>query len=615
MVAEVGGVERGGAVGQALERAQPRGQRLERRRCAAPRQWRARARGSASRTGRRSPGRSPSPAAPPTASAVGAWNCDAEAVAALVLALQQQPRARAVLALEPRLVEERRLHHPGRVGDDRLDERLHPAPAHRAAGDRAHLDDHRRASRPSVSSPIVRASLAVAREVLEQVADGQQPEPLGALGGRRRLDLERRLQPRRARVARRAGGVQVVVGQRRRWWRRRRITPSIVTSGAVALESRRTARHNERDVMDTYVILRRNAWATAPTLEQAAGKSSQVGDEEMSDDIRWIRSYVLEEPGGGLGTVCIYQGSSEEKVREHAQRAGLPADEVIKVADTVARPPRPGVGVASGPAASASSTRPSPRRARGPAPAARRGRGRGARRTSSTTRPARRVASVRQRRPDRRCRRTRAPRGAPATRSRTRLAARARRGPVSRGRPPPRTHTGWMPEARMRRSEPGAAGGGHHPQPAVPAGERERAAVGRPRRRVVARPGADDAHELRGRRRVDRDLARDPVDGRPRRRHQAAVGRHGGIPQLVPGIGGHQALAGEVGVGRQQADPLLERRLVGGLVAQQAAAEPVGRDRRARDGVAAAAVGAGEEQVRRQARASGSRPGTAPASR
>ena len=154
----------------------------------------------------------------------------------------------------------------------------------------------------------------------------------------------------------------------------------------------------------------------------------------------------------------------------------------------------------------------------------------------------------------------------------------------------------------MRRSEPGRAGGGHHPQPRVPAGEGERAAVGRPRRPRVARPGADHADELRGRRRVDRDLAREPVDRRPRRRHQAAVGRDGGIPQLVPGVGGHEALAGEVGVGRQQADPLLERRGVGGLVAQQAAAEPVRGGRRARDGVAAAAVGAGEEEVRRLAR-------------
>ena len=93
--------------------------------------------------------------------------------------------------------------------------------------------------------------------------------------------------------------------------------------------------------MDTYVILRRNGWASADDLGEAAARSSQVGDDEMSEDIRWIRSYVIEEPGGGLGTVCIYQGSSAEKVREHAERAGLPADEVIKVADTVFVRPDP----------------------------------------------------------------------------------------------------------------------------------------------------------------------------------------------------------------------------------------------------------------------------------
>ena len=76
--------------------------------------------------------------------------------------------------------------------------------------------------------------------------------------------------------------------------------------------------------MDTYVILRPQRLGRRAALEQAAAKSTQVGDEEMSDDIRWIRSYVIEEPDGGLGTVCIYQGSSEEKVREHAERAGLP---------------------------------------------------------------------------------------------------------------------------------------------------------------------------------------------------------------------------------------------------------------------------------------------------
>ena len=61
----------------------------------------------------------------------------------------------------------------------------------------------------------------------------------------------------------------------------------------------------------------------------------RVGDEEMGDDIRWIRSYVVEEEGGTLGTICIYQGTSADKVVEHASRAGLPADEVMKVVDTV----------------------------------------------------------------------------------------------------------------------------------------------------------------------------------------------------------------------------------------------------------------------------------------
>jgi hypothetical protein len=94
--------------------------------------------------------------------------------------------------------------------------------------------------------------------------------------------------------------------------------------------------------MKTYVILRRDGWNSPEELQAAAARSSAVGDEEMSDDIRWIRSYVLAEPaGGGLGTVCIYQASSPEKIREHAERAGLPVNEIIEVADTVIVRPDP----------------------------------------------------------------------------------------------------------------------------------------------------------------------------------------------------------------------------------------------------------------------------------
>ncbi|HEX4465858.1 MAG TPA: nickel-binding protein [Solirubrobacteraceae bacterium] len=93
--------------------------------------------------------------------------------------------------------------------------------------------------------------------------------------------------------------------------------------------------------MQTYVILRRGAWADGDALGLAAERSKKVADEEMSDDIRWIRSYVLEEADGKVGTVCIYQASSPEAIRDHARRADLAADEIIPVADTVVIRPDP----------------------------------------------------------------------------------------------------------------------------------------------------------------------------------------------------------------------------------------------------------------------------------
>ncbi len=93
--------------------------------------------------------------------------------------------------------------------------------------------------------------------------------------------------------------------------------------------------------MNVYAILRRSGWRSPEELQEAAGRSARVGDEEMPDDIMWIRSYVLEEDGGSVGTVCIYQASSPEAIRKHASRAALPVDEIIPIADTVVVRPDP----------------------------------------------------------------------------------------------------------------------------------------------------------------------------------------------------------------------------------------------------------------------------------
>jgi hypothetical protein len=87
--------------------------------------------------------------------------------------------------------------------------------------------------------------------------------------------------------------------------------------------------------MNLYAILRRSGWRSPGDLQEAAERSSKVGNEDMPDEVRWIRSYVLEEGGGSVGTVCIYQATGEDAIRKHAGLADLPVDEIIPIADTV----------------------------------------------------------------------------------------------------------------------------------------------------------------------------------------------------------------------------------------------------------------------------------------
>jgi Protein of unknown function (DUF4242) len=89
--------------------------------------------------------------------------------------------------------------------------------------------------------------------------------------------------------------------------------------------------------MDLYVIRRSSAWANMQELEAAAARSAKIGNEEMSDRVRWVRSYVVKEEDGRLGTVCIYQARDPESIREHARRAGIPADPILPIVTTVVR--------------------------------------------------------------------------------------------------------------------------------------------------------------------------------------------------------------------------------------------------------------------------------------
>ncbi len=92
--------------------------------------------------------------------------------------------------------------------------------------------------------------------------------------------------------------------------------------------------------MDLYVIQRRYAWATPEDLQAAAARSAAEGDRPGSG-VRWIRSYVVQEDSGALGTVCLYQADSPEAIRTHAAASDMPAQGITPVVDTVVVRPDP----------------------------------------------------------------------------------------------------------------------------------------------------------------------------------------------------------------------------------------------------------------------------------
>ena len=80
--------------------------------------------------------------------------------------------------------------------------------------------------------------------------------------------------------------------------------------------------------MKTYVIEREIPGAGKLSQEELKKKSriSCAVLEEMGSKIHWIQSYVT-----GDKLYCVYEAESEELIREHAKRAGFPANVVAEV--------------------------------------------------------------------------------------------------------------------------------------------------------------------------------------------------------------------------------------------------------------------------------------------
>lgn len=78
--------------------------------------------------------------------------------------------------------------------------------------------------------------------------------------------------------------------------------------------------------MPRYIIERNVGTVTEADLEASSRRSKEVLQE--MEDIVWVRSYASHSEGK---VYCEYEAPSKEAVREHARRAGLPADRITQI--------------------------------------------------------------------------------------------------------------------------------------------------------------------------------------------------------------------------------------------------------------------------------------------
>lgn len=80
--------------------------------------------------------------------------------------------------------------------------------------------------------------------------------------------------------------------------------------------------------MPEFVIERNTPGSGAMTADdrKRGAQASCRALREVGPEIQWISSYVSDDK-----MYCVFRAPSEDLIREHAQRAGVPADRISAV--------------------------------------------------------------------------------------------------------------------------------------------------------------------------------------------------------------------------------------------------------------------------------------------
>ena len=75
---------------------------------------------------------------------------------------------------------------------------------------------------------------------------------------------------------------------------------------------------------------------SATELQAVARKSNRVL-ADLGSEIRWLHSYIVDGR-----TVCVYEATDEELIKEHARLSGFPCNKITRVQGMI----EPGMGKA-----------------------------------------------------------------------------------------------------------------------------------------------------------------------------------------------------------------------------------------------------------------------------
>lgn len=70
----------------------------------------------------------------------------------------------------------------------------------------------------------------------------------------------------------------------------------------------------------------------AEDLEVNAEAADRINRINADEDVRWLHSFLSADR---RKTYCLYEAPSSDAIRRAAARAGLPADVIVEVTDTV----------------------------------------------------------------------------------------------------------------------------------------------------------------------------------------------------------------------------------------------------------------------------------------